>query len=85
LDFYIDFDSSATFETEQNQARLEYYNGDPARIKYDSTVAGTSYWLASPGETNVTTFCVVFSDGSDYSWYAFGYGDFGCAPAFCVK
>jgi len=85
--------SNVDYETELNQARLEYYppdNTDEAkakRIKYNEGGGANSYWEASPGWTSNSvpngSFCVVKDDGNvNYLWPD---RDEGVAPAFCIK
>jgi hypothetical protein len=71
--------SSGTYETEGNQARLEYYTTDQSRKK------NGVYWLASPRGGNNTGYdnCAVNANGGP-SQYALTQS-YGVAPAFCVK
>jgi hypothetical protein len=79
--------SSLTYETAANQARLEYYpagtSGDTSRIKYDNNNNATWYWLASPWRGDVGMFVYVYTAGDAYGNNASVVG--GCAPAFCVR
>jgi hypothetical protein len=78
--------SNETYETEENQARLEYYNSDASRKKYDTSPLGTafSYWLASPLSTAATHFCYIsYATGTTAAGDASA--ESGCVPAFCVK
>jgi hypothetical protein len=75
--------SGSVYETAANQARLEYYTSDALRIKYNTSNAAASYWLASPYTSSATEFCNVYTDGY---WAVDGAPTtLGCAPAFCVK
>ena len=78
--YYYSLDS----ETAGNQARLEYYQDDNMRIKYDYSSAPTWYWAASLSESLFSTlfFCAV-TDSGHTNIYSNGAG--GCAPAFCVR
>jgi hypothetical protein len=81
-------------ETEENQARLEYYTDKNSRIKNNPTGEGGSnkhvYWLASPSPLDSSTygnrpnsFCCIYSNGA--SLYDVSSIWFGVVPAFCVK
>jgi hypothetical protein len=84
--------SNGAYETAANQARLEYYAGDAARIKYASGGSASGYWEASPGPAYGSTtqspganssFCKLSSQGAVS--YALPNEEHGVAPAFCVK
>jgi fibronectin type 3 domain-containing protein len=80
------------FETQENQARFEYYNDFASdmvarRTKYTSGGGDYQYWEASPGISTAAlstgSFCVILGYG-----YAGGSNpgtEVGVAPAFCVK
>ena len=74
-------------ETEENQARLEYYDSALKRIKYLENSSAKSYWEASPSYNEVISwknrsFCSVSMNGlTDYNYAESLYG---CVPAFCV-
>jgi hypothetical protein len=77
-------------ETSGNQVKLEYYSGDPQRIKYrvnesTGTVSVPWYRLASPfyTTTNDYRFCIVESSGKGGYNSPSVSSDF--APAFCVR
>jgi hypothetical protein len=72
--------SHASYETDANQARLEYYVDNGSRVK---NFGGVWWWLASPAYFSSTNFCGTYGDGTIKSINA--YSERGCAPAFCVK
>jgi len=83
--------ANGAYETAANQARLDYYTNDAARVKYKSDGGAYYYWEASPGwalshgpgQTDNGSFCAVTTSGdSNYSWPT---NDRGVAPAFCIK
>jgi hypothetical protein len=75
--------SNATWETAANQARLEYYEGDGRRRKYNATGA-VWWWEASPSAGSAAYFCLsYYAVGYAYKNNASSVG--GCAPAFCVR
>jgi hypothetical protein len=76
-------------ETEENQARLEYYDSNGKRKKHLGDSSSMRYWLASPSYREVYSgvnrvFCAV---GGTYG--ATDYNEagayHGCVPAFCVR
>jgi hypothetical protein len=74
-----------THTSEGTSARLEYYDNDAKRIKYDSSKAPQWYWEESP--TNDGTnyrFSLVGKDGG-FTNYDSCQTAYGVAPAFCVK
>jgi hypothetical protein len=73
---------SFAVETEENQARLEYYTGDEYRKKF--MIGNNLMWwrLSSPFSSNSLSFCVVNDDHPGNSM-AINAG--GVAPAFCVQ
>jgi hypothetical protein len=75
-------DSNKTWETAANQARLEYYEGNGQRTKYNDDGA-VVWWGASPYAGSATDFCYVEDDGTALYLSASNAG--GCAPAFCVR
>jgi hypothetical protein len=77
--------SDVAWETDANQARLEYYNNDDMRVKYTSNygTGPSAYFLASPITTTNHQFCAVFSTGYA-DWLSAGATN-AVAPAFCVK
>jgi hypothetical protein len=76
--------SDATYETAQNQARLEYYGDDASRLKYRADGVAIWYWSASPSSGSAALFCPVSTSGGIAgNTNAFAVG--GCAPAFCVR
>ncbi|MDR1096474.1 MAG: DUF6273 domain-containing protein [Spirochaetaceae bacterium] len=74
-------------ETENNQARLEYYTSYNSRIKLvtienASASAGTLYWMASmPASGHGPAFLHVCIDGRTHDSTL----NLAAAPAFCVK
>jgi hypothetical protein len=74
-------------ETAENQVRLDYYTLNKFRDKpmvEDAAVQYSQfYWLASAANGNDTQFCHVGGAGSLIANAASG--DYGVAPAFCVK
>jgi hypothetical protein len=79
--------SSAAYETTENQARLEYYDGDKRREKFfvfeTGSVSVWAYWESSPYSGNSTLFCLVTNSGHPFPAPARDPG--GVAPAFCVR
>jgi hypothetical protein len=77
-----DYYSSATYETAENQARLEYYDGNDRRKKSGAEW----YWESSPESIpnpgGSAAFCTVYN-GITLSSRAALVG--GVAPAFCVQ
>jgi hypothetical protein len=75
---------SSAYETEANQASLEYYSTAEMRTKYDSSNTAKWYWEASPYSVNALGFCFVNSlDGGAYAFNDVDSAG-GVAPAFCV-
>jgi hypothetical protein len=76
---------STSYEAEENQARLEYYDSN-SKIKQrrngDSN-QDFEYWLASPRESMSDSFCIVDPSGAISNYEASS--AYGVAPAFCVK
>jgi hypothetical protein len=78
-------------ETEENQARLEYYtsNGYEYRLKFlGNNSIGSAYWMSSPLSGSQSPFCSVTSvnPGSQSSaGYHSANVPYGVAPAFCVR
>jgi hypothetical protein len=73
-------------ETAANQARLEYYQDDPSRVKY-GTSGAKQYWLASMTSDSYSAFVSIKINGAvlDSGGYLFSPMDaIGVAPAFCV-
>ncbi|GHV66699.1 hypothetical protein AGMMS49928_02000 [Spirochaetia bacterium] len=78
--------SNKTYETAQNQARLEFYEGDAKRKKYNlenNADLGMWYWEASPYSSSAANFARVNLYGYTSTIHASAVG--GCAPAFCVR
>jgi hypothetical protein len=76
---------SSSYETEQNQARLKYYDGGMnKKFKYkpDITFAPASWWLASPAPASSENFCLVSLYSVDYHGAVYAAS---VAPAFCVR
>jgi hypothetical protein len=74
-------------ETAANQARLEYYNDDPSRVKYDTSGAKQPYWLASTTLKSFNGFVSIKTDGTVRADSSAVTSDvaLGVAPAFCVQ
>jgi hypothetical protein len=86
--------NSAESETEANQARLEYYDSDAKRGKYDMGGASGSWWVASRSSyvvsmlgQNINYFYAHIALNGTASWASYTQvaADDGVAPAFCVK
>jgi hypothetical protein len=76
--------SHERYETAENQARLEYYDSDVKRVKYNSdNDSWWWYWLASPSSGSAFIFCIAYNSGRAGTNSASYVG--GCAPAFCVR
>ncbi|MDR1787001.1 MAG: hypothetical protein LBR16_00905, partial [Treponema sp.] len=78
--------ANGAYETEANQARLEYYTDDDLRKKYNKDGNPACYWEASPGWARYftpTSFCEVNTVGSDF-YTSPNQDNVGVAPAFCV-
>jgi hypothetical protein len=74
--------SSYAFETEENQAWLEYYDKSDRRIKYTSA-GGSVYRTSTPHSVDIGGgFRTILSNGNSASHLASA--AFGIAPAFCV-
>jgi hypothetical protein len=77
--------SHETYETEANQARLEYYADNGKRIKYLPNNTDTQWWGASPWSTHTDSFCCAWTGGSASADLSSSKPSYGCAPAFCVR
>jgi hypothetical protein len=78
--------SHDTYETEVNQARLEYYADNGKRKKYlPGGTNGTQWWNSSTWSTKTDSFCCAWSDGSASADLSSSRPSYGCAPAFCVR
>jgi hypothetical protein len=75
--------SASADETAANQARLEYYDSQPARVKTNPDPGWRFYWEASPNSGLTPGFCRVFDSGAP--GVTFVNRVYGCAPAFCVR
>jgi hypothetical protein len=77
--------SGSEYETEANQALLEYYgpNGYAHRKKYKADGNRANYWLSSPDIRYTNIFTVV--DVSGYSTSSSVATVYGLAPAFCIR
>ena len=79
--------SNKNWEQSANQARLEFYDWIPRRIKYNvqyNDAYGMDYWSASPySGSPASYFGQVGSGGETSRGVASAVG--GCALAFCVK
>ncbi|GMO67458.1 MAG: hypothetical protein Ta2A_15660 [Treponemataceae bacterium] len=90
--FGINDASASLYETDANQARLDYYAtgdaGNASRAKYNSANTAVMYGLASPHFTQKGYFCSVGGAGTNLGDSGSGNSSSstrGCAPAFCVK
>jgi hypothetical protein len=76
--------SNEIWETASNQARLEYYDSNSRRIKYDRGGNTLWWWEASPGTYSASSvFCYARHDG--YASNMSASSVCGLAPAFCVR
>jgi hypothetical protein len=80
--------SVAAYETETNQARLEYYDSPEKRWK--SSGFNNYYWMGSPASGPIgmgyMIFCYANPNNSDTGLNGGGAEyDMGVAPAFCVR
>jgi hypothetical protein len=73
-----------TYETHQNQARLEYYAGNDQRPKYFGS-SQEYYWEASPVAASASSFCTISKAGRVTAAGTGASGAWGVAPAFCVR
>jgi hypothetical protein len=73
--------NSVQQEIDAGQARLDYYQTNADRIKYDYGNNPKWYWLASP--TSGVAFCSVGTDGTSSTNYSSDNG--GVSPAFCIR
>jgi hypothetical protein len=75
--------SNSSYETAENQAFLEYYEGG-SKFKYKKNGSQDWYWLASPYDNSEhNLFCCVVA-GTNGGYYADD-ATFGVVPAFAVK
>jgi hypothetical protein len=86
--------SDPVCETEENQARLEYYTNNSeednskSRAKYNASSIRTNYWLATPSKSNTDAFCEIYyypTSGNSPNAATGANSMGGVAPAFCVK
>ncbi|MDR2864898.1 MAG: DUF6273 domain-containing protein, partial [Spirochaetaceae bacterium] len=77
--------SNDTYETPADQAYLEYYTGDPERVKYNTGEDQQWYWESSPFGGNSLRGCAVNPNGSAGNGAGTVSYAGGVAPAFCVK
>jgi hypothetical protein len=83
--FGVQIFSSETYETTENQARLEYYDTSDRRIKYYGSTSSL-YWEASSNSYNALSFCAVGNGSTSYNGATNGTSSCGgVAPAFCVQ
>jgi hypothetical protein len=75
---------SVADETEENQARLEYYDSSAKRIKYGGTGYTTWYWSASLHPTLPSQFYYMTTSGGINADSRQAHKEVGCVPAFCV-
>lgn len=66
------------------QAQYAYYQAGNSRVKHrsDNTSSAADWWLRSPGRSNRTNFCSVYTDGDATGHFA--YSSYGSAPCFKV-
>jgi hypothetical protein len=81
--------SNGTYETQANQARLEYYDTAEKRKKgllWDTAWTNNCYWTASPstGRYGTNWFCFIYAGNGNASDCSAAI-TFGVVPAFCVK
>jgi hypothetical protein len=70
-------------ETQDNQVRLSYYEGNASRRKkYNSSNDATSYWTASVW--GYSRDCTVINSGGSVEGAIASDSNHGVAPAFCV-
>jgi hypothetical protein len=74
--------ANSTAEALVDQGRLEYYDNNAKRIKYNSANTATNYWEGSPHSGSATYFCNVITSGASYTNSSNTANGF--APAFCV-
>jgi hypothetical protein len=75
--------SDSNYETQTNQARLEYYTDNTSRKKMIEVTA-TNYWLGSRStEEGNANFCAIDTSGAS-STAAANANNIGYAPAFCI-
>ncbi|MDR1636932.1 MAG: caspase family protein [Treponema sp.] len=74
--------SNRTWETAANQTRLEYYENNSRRIKYNAE-GSEWWWEASPDSGSAQYFCGVNIYGAAFTSFADSVNGF--APAFCVR
>ncbi|GHV66897.1 hypothetical protein AGMMS49928_02710 [Spirochaetia bacterium] len=78
--------SNKKYETAQNQARLEFYESNAKRIKYNLENNGNYgmwYWEASPYSSSAANLAIIDFFGFANNLHASSV--VGCAPAFCVR
>jgi hypothetical protein len=75
--------SNETYETAENQARLEYYDSDAKRFKYNSDSSNIWHRLASPSVVYTSSYCDV-TNGASAQGNSYN-SNGGVAPAFCVR
>lgn len=66
------------------QKQYDYYRNGNSKVKYrhTATTSACSWWLRSVNASSTSSFCVVYTDGSANSYYA--YISNGFAPGFKV-
>ena len=76
--------SYANSNEKNKQAQYAYYSAGNSKIKYkhNGTSTAASWWLRSPGASNIFNFVRVYEDGKVNSASAFY--SLGFAPGFCV-
>ena len=76
--------SYANSNESSKQAQYAYYSAGNSKIKYkhNGTSTAASWWLRSPGASNIFNFVRVYEDGKVNSASAFY--SLGFAPGFCV-
>jgi hypothetical protein len=75
---------ASTYETEGNQAWLEYYSSNDRRKKAAPTGEEVTYYLGSAAfSKDPDLFATVLSDGNPT--YTAANNEAGCVPAFCIN
>ena len=70
---------------EQNsQLQYDYYKAGNSKVKYRHSATGSTavWWERSPYDSNSNYFCLVYTNGNAYYYYA--RDSYGLAPAFMV-
>jgi hypothetical protein len=78
----MNYSSSMTYETKENQARLAYYKDAPSRVKSGHT---DDFVLASPASLAANSFVYMIKSGAPFGGAYNASTVFGCIPTFCVQ